>query len=148
MEKLSKTLLGRKDEEEGLPLDSIEETDPETLLGYFQSQFAPFPDPMICSLYRILETDGNKVCFLWTHPHQDDPHDRLVLDVDSFLKRNFPQLEFYMICLYANHTWAATPEKTPPSLLVFSLETPYSLHRDMGFFHQMASQVVSMLLKI
>lgn len=141
LEKISKTFLDRQEEEE-LPLDELEEN-PETLLKHFQCQFESFPGPMVCSLYRILETDGNKVIFLWTHL-QDNPQNHLVLKVYDFLKRNFPQLDFYMICLCANHQWVA--EETSSSLLVFSLE--YSIHRDMEVFRQVASQFVSMLLKL
>lgn len=131
-----------------LPLDVLE---PRQLLTHFQSQFSSFPEEQVCALYQILESPNNKLFFTWVH-HADDKtyeehekYDYSILAVYCFLQRNFPQLDFYMICLYANRPWTIPVDQTPSRLLVFCIEMPYSFHQDIDFYQQIVSRFLSQL---
>jgi hypothetical protein len=151
----SKTILNEKKEENiSSPFECLGE-DPEKLLDHFQSQFGSLPETDICSLYNLLEADDQNVFFLWSTPsflttqnhdiQQQQSYDRSILHVYQFLKRNFPQLNFFMICLYANRPWTLPHEQTPHGLLVFTFEMPYSFHSDEEFYRQTTSLFVRLM---
>lgn len=125
--------------------------DPVQLLASFQSQFSSFPEAQVCMLYQILESIDKKVFFVWVHhanektPDEQEEYDRSMLAVYHFLVRNFPQLDFYMICLYANRTWSMSIDEIPSRLLVFSFQVSYSFHNNNEFYVQVFSEFVSML---
>jgi len=128
-----------------VPFDPM---NPQQLLTHFQSQFSSFPEEQVCALYQILESTDNKIFFIWNDHAGDntqEEYDRSILAVYHFLKRNFPQLDFYMICLYANRPWTISVAETPPGLIVYSFEVPYSFHNNDEFYRQIFSEFVSML---
>lgn len=120
-------------------------SEPRQLLDHFQSQFSSFPEEQVCVLYQMLEEVDNKLFFIFPLMNDKTPeeNDQSLLALYYFLVRNFPQLDFYMLCLYANRPWSIAIEEE--RLLVFCFDMPYSLAQNQEFYHQIISRFVSQL---
>jgi len=142
LEKFSmNTLVEKMGVIDGLPVGSMDD-DPQKLLEQFQYQFSSFPEKNVCSLYNILENEGN-IFFLWNTPSffvretDCEKYDQYMVKLCHYLRRNFPKLSFYIVCLYTNRTWSI--QEIPPELIVFDFETQYCLKQNDSFYTQSVS---------
>jgi hypothetical protein len=150
LEKSSKEFLSKKP----LPFDTIDD-DPVKLLAHFHSQFSSFPTEETTSLYEILETPDKNLLFFWNTPsflkqgpEKQELYDQSILKLCGFLKRNFPQLKFYMICLYADSKWSIPIHETPDELIVFYYETPYFFgNNDITYYNKSIQMFVKSLTR-
>lgn len=151
LEKFSGNILTQKlGADNLLPIGSMDD-DPQKILEQFQCQFSSFPENKVCSLYNILENEGS-IFFLWNTPSffvqemDCEKYDQYMVKLCEFFKRNFPKLNFYIICLYTNRTWST--QEIPPELIVFDFETQYCLKQNDSFYTQSVLEWFDILRKL
>lgn len=148
LEKSSKGFAGSSTQ--GLPTDTTDD-DPTKLLTHFQAGFSSFSADERKAMCELLETSGS-LFFFWNTPsfmkeEKGNQYDNEIVKLCGFLKQNFPQLKFYMICLYANHKWCVPMGDTPEELMVFYYETPYFFkNNDISYYNRSAASFLELLL--
>lgn len=151
LDPLSKKVLAQND---FVVMDLFLDQDhnPRHILRLFQSQFSFLSEKIVSFFYNFLENkNGETVYFLYNAPCslEEEQHDQDLLKLCYFLKRNFPHLKFYMVCLYMNRPFLIQTETPPHELLVFCMKTPYFLkdNADSPYYQRLIHEWFQLLIR-
>ena len=112
---------------------------PDQMVKLFRSQFDFLDDKSVFEasinqLYQLLQTQTpNKTILLHTtglfmtddfSVEDNIIYDKKLVELCSYIKRNFPALDFMLLCIYTNRDITIPKEELPPKMIVLSIETP------------------------
>lgn len=62
---------------------------------------------------------------------EKETYDQELIALCYYIERNFPLLDFVMVCLYTNRELTA-PDEIPERMVVLYVDTPYSYGKNLG----------------